>query len=230
MLLIFFRSAKFKESKRSPSVLAAVMLVRVILSLSLLGCAAALVACPSTTSPAAINCIVNPAAKLDSPDSKHLGLRGGGLPTVSLTTAATVHTVFSAVFCVPVILTGIDGFIDLIGNGKIAKSDDLKHIMTIDFIKARPCNPQPPAIDQLLFMTARMGKMQNLMITATAFAMRGFDAAAQRTLAWIMTGTLLACFSVGFVIPLGGVNLPPPPAFVYCIAVPGLYLMALLSK
>ena len=117
-----------------------------------------------------------------------------------LTLAFHVHVVISVIFAAPVVVLGMQGFMDLISDGALKPDIYHKIVFGVDFVK-------------------------NLMITAQAYAATTMPREVQEVLAKIFIGMTLGCLANMYVWE--GAPPPQPPPLIYCTVVPAVYAYAL---
>ena len=119
---------------------------------------------------------------------------------VSYTTVFYVHLIVGGLFSSPVFLMGMDGFIDVMSEGKLKPDMWHKAIFGIDCVT-------------------------NMMIMIQCFFGTKMEPASQRMLAWSMLFLSLGAIVNLYIYPTG--DMPPPPAVVYLCIMTTLYMLAL---
>ena len=122
---------------------------------------------------------------------------------MELKTAFQIHMVISILFIAPIFALGMNGFMDLLSEGKLKPDAWHKIIFGVDFVK-------------------------NLMITAQTYAATTMGRAEQEVMAKIFVGMCLGCLANMYVHE--GAPPPAPPPIIYCTVVPAVYAYALSAE
>ena len=121
---------------------------------------------------------------------------------ISLTTVFWVHCAVGLLFCMPVFLTGMTGFIDVMSEGQLKPDKWHLSIFGIDFVK-------------------------NLTFGMQCYFGTKMEPAAQKMLAQSMLFLCLAAAVNLYVYPTGPT--PPPPAIAFLGIMTTLYCLALFG-
>ncbi len=124
---------------------------------------------------------------------------------LDLKTAFMIHGVVGVLFCLPILTSGMTGFMKTVTNGELSKPDKFHmNIFGIDFCK-------------------------NIMIALQCYAGTKMNTEAQKLLAQTFVVMCLCCGATLFIYPTAPIQELVPP-LLYLTIVPSCYVLAIMKS